>query len=184
MAEYTVKRGTATVYKLRQGGMGVGWADVTIREWPGGGSIDIQSDYGDYSYFWNSIGKRSFKDFLLGLNPGYFFGKCMGNDYKVHDPEGTEKQLKKVIIELRREGELDKKSARECWDEMALVDFYSSESYYHSIVESDLWETVCGEDHYSVPYATKPAPQAEAFWEIIWPVVCEIWRQEEMQDAA
>lgn len=185
MADYTVEKGTATVYKLRQGNMGLGWADITIREWPAGGSIDIQSDYGNYSYFWNSIGKRTFKEFLLGLNPGYFFGKCMGKEYDVYDPEKTERWVKELVIERRKDGDLNKEEARDCWNEIQFIDFGSADAYYYSASDrTSLWEMCFGEDYHSLPHATKPHPQAEAFWEVIWPVACAEWRQELTQEAA
>jgi hypothetical protein len=185
MKTYNVETTTATVYKIRRTDRCGGWADITIREWPGGGSIDIQSDFGSYSHFWNSIGERSFRKFLASLDAGYFFGKCMGRGYDVYDPQKTEQWVRELVIERRRDGDLNKEEARDCWDEIQFIDFDSADAYYYSASNrTSLWEMCFGEDHHSLPHATKPHPQAEAFWEIIWPVACETWAAEELDRAA
>ena len=190
MAEYTVETTTATVYKIRCGTMGNGWADITIREWPDGGSISIQSDFGDWAYSWNATG-GPFRAFLRKLNPGYFFGKCMGKDFYVFDDMKTEKAFKALIIELRRHGELSKEDAFECWEEVVgnaplhSLDYSSSNALYHSIGDTEhVFEKLCGEDYYSIPVKTSPDFQAMAFWEKIWPVACDAWSAEETEQAA
>lgn len=98
---------TATVYKLRfrknEGEQErFGWADAAVRSWKGGGSISIQSDYGNYAYTWTAIGSASFLSFLIGLNFDYFMGKaCPG--YRQFAHEKTVDAIKRMIVERRRE---------------------------------------------------------------------------------
>lgn len=77
--EYTCVKDEAVVYKMKAGKPGWGWANITIREWEGGGSVDIQSDFGAYAYSWGAIGSGTFRAFLRGLNYGYFMGKAAAN---------------------------------------------------------------------------------------------------------
>lgn len=43
------------------------------------------TDWGNFAYIWNSIGDRSFKDFLLDINVDYFAGKMFAGMAYVTD---------------------------------------------------------------------------------------------------
>lgn len=43
------------------------------------------TDWGNFSYIWNSIGDRSFKEFLLGINIDYFASKMFAGMAYVTD---------------------------------------------------------------------------------------------------
>lgn len=48
------------------------YAYVTLTDLgPGKGMIQIQSDWGHYSCFWNAIGDRTIREFLLSCDSGY-----------------------------------------------------------------------------------------------------------------
>ena len=76
---YKIETDVARVYKVRsRNRFGWGWAVATIREWPRGGQIDIQSDFGNYGNTWTAVGDRSLREFLCGLDFDYFMNKAGG----------------------------------------------------------------------------------------------------------
>ena len=174
-------KGTAEVYKLRQIKPGYGWADITIRSWTEGGAIDIQSDWGSYSYSWSSIGERSFKAFLLQVDYSYFMGKCISNHGQQFSPEKTIEKLKQDIFKARREDEIDKAVARDCYDALeSNFDTHMNEGVF----AERLWQTpIITEIYYSDPhnieFITVDDYQAKAFWTEAWPKFCEIIKKEE-----
>lgn len=174
--KYTCKRIASITYALRSGGE---YADITIREWPGGGSIGIQSSFGSYANTWNAIGKGPFRKFLCGLDMSYFFNKCLGNEYREFDCEATVKEIKQDIIQCRRDGEVGKEDAREVWD--SLPDHYFAKDLHAEMGSYDFDELVnkiYGGDAVDFPHATRVKCDCRNFWEQIWPCACEVWRKE------
>ena len=121
---YTVTTDIARVYKLRSD-KGFGWANITIREWRQGGSIDVQSDYGGYAYIWSSIGDRSLRQFLLNLDFGYFMGKAKPG-YMRFDADETAKVVRRMIVEQRRSGDITRRDARVMYDNLHMLDEIST----------------------------------------------------------
>lgn len=175
--KYSCKRVAAITYALRVGGE---YADITIREWPGGGSICIQSSFGSYANTWRAIGEGPFRKFLCGLKDmGYFFSKCMGDNYLEFDCEATVKEIKQDIIQCRRDGEVGIDDAREIWD--SLPDHGLATSLYAEMGSYDFDELVnkiYGGDAVDFPHITRVKCDCRNFWEQIWPCACEIWLKE------
>jgi hypothetical protein len=176
---YTCEKDTATVYKIRIDGRSA-WAVITIRQWPKGGSIDIQSDYGNYSNSWCSIGERDFREFLLDLEFSYFMGKVRGHDYLRFSLEKTIAEVKADINEQRRDGEITKEKARECWDilEESEQERDSEDIFYRRVMDADIEGAVYDGDMSAFPRALEPDPQCQGFWDVIWPVACDVWKKE------
>ena len=177
--KYTCKRVAAITYALRVGG---DYADIVIREWPGGGYICIQSSFGSYANTWNAIGEEPFRKFLCGLKDmGYFFGKCMGNDYLEFDCEATVKEIKREIVKCRRAGEVGKEVSREIWDSLCELNANICSEMLADMGEYDFDHMVdrlyCG-DRSAIPFITRPKCDCRNFWEQIWPCACEVWRKE------
>lgn len=107
--KYTYIKDSATVYKIRLVDRSAR-AVITLRQWPRGGSIDIQSYCIDYFFLWDAITEPDFRQFLIGLD----------------------------------HSSLMNKTKRQC----------------------------C----MSTP--AEPGPQCKGFWDTIWPIACEIWREE------
>lgn len=170
---YKVTTDTARVYKLRSD-KGWGWANITIREWPRGGSIDVQSDFDSYSNTWSAVGDRPFREFLLQLDFGYFMGKAKPG-YMRFDADATAAAVRRMIIEQRRDGELAQRDAREMYDNLYMLhEAISEESFYAAWYE--YFGRLC--DGCDAPNVHKPDAQAVSFWEYVWPVACEFWRKE------
>lgn len=47
------------------------------------GSFDCQSDYGNDTSSWNSIGNMPFIEFLLSLDYGYFMNRTRGENQQI-----------------------------------------------------------------------------------------------------
>jgi hypothetical protein len=177
------------------------WANITLACWdrPANvgtphettyycGEITIQSSFGTWGYVWTACGVP-FKRFLMRAEFDYVFTKFMGVKLQRHDGDGTLQQLRRDIIEQRRQGSIDKTEARDVW---SAVDWESER------IESD--PTSCGyalmevarqigdshpmHDHFADPcawsMATRPDSQAVGFWRELWPsFIAELRRETE-----
>lgn len=182
MSNYTCEKDAAVVYRLRvqDGGIRT-WANITIREWPRGGSLDIQSDHGNYSNLWMSVGDKPFRHFLCSLNMGYFFEKCLGSSYLEFDCEATIREIRNDLIESRRAGTIEKEVAREIWGDLEGVLASSAYALSFEMGESSfdyMVNHLYGGDYVDLPDVMRPRPDCVNFWNLIWPCACEVWRKE------
>ena len=181
MSNFKITEEQATVYKFRAKDKSNKWADISIREWPRGGSIDIQSDFGNFAYNWNSIGDGTFLDFLCGLNYDYFMNKATVNNGYRFSVSKSIKAIRVAIIENRKEKYIDIDMARKCWlDVLNLEALSTCENSYTSFVPQSkvLFEEIFGDDYHSIPYEYELDPQCVAFWDFIWVHVCDHWKKE------
>lgn len=174
---YAITTDVARVYKARQRTRrGWGWAIATIREWQGGGQIDVQSDFGNYAYSWCAIGNRPLREFLCRLDFDYFMNKA-GHRWRVFDEEATIRKIKAEIFDRVHTGCIDRKTAHEWRDE--LDDDCAGAGSEHEFAERLM---AC--DWFYKVYDTYPdfemrdCPQARAFWDGPWQALCSHWRQE------
>lgn len=177
--EFSITEVPSITYKLRNLPEG-GWADITLREWPEGGSFQCQSDYGDYAHIWTSIGDRTFKEFLCGLDKDYFLKKTRSQDYLVFDSERTCKQLREEIIRMRREGDITKEVARQCWEDVESVDSNFGDNvrdFCHGLEHTHIPEVLYDWDYCSIPILNSYHPSCTAFWERVWPHIVAYWRE-------
>lgn len=133
------------------------------------GRVTINSDYGDWSYCWSSIGKQTLQSFLAGLDSHYMGKKMLGQHYDVPDDEGTVQAIKEMIIQMRRDGEFDKDAAREEWDNVKAYargdcDF---RGWCDDTNITEAWEV----------HQTKADNSWVMFWEKLWvPLIVPILR--------
>lgn len=97
------------------------------------GLFKANTDYGSYQYYWSP--NDNYKEFLIGLNRGYFLDKMSYEKELMEvDIEKTIIDWKKKILEMRRDrwnyDKFDKDNARELWDfvDSELDDSMSSET--------------------------------------------------------
>jgi hypothetical protein len=164
------------------------WATIMLRCWSRpanvgtehkhtyyGGEILINSTFGCWANVWIAC-SDPFKQFLLDAEFDYVFTRFMGTRLEVWDGEGSVKSLRRLLLEHRRIGELDKDEARRLWDAIeaneldlapsldafvecasSIADDIDSKSVYRLL--SEPWElTTTQHDH-----------QAVGFWREIWP---------------
>lgn len=140
--KYTNEEGDQ-ILRIRR--YGLGWADIYIGS---NGQFSALSDYGNYGYIWGHVGGREedpylqrFAKFLCGVedSPDYYMNKLCSK--MVFDAESTVNSVQQTILELRREGSLDKRSARSEWDRLDPVE--DEFTWYEFMQETeipDLWE--------------------------------------------
>lgn len=172
---YDLEVETAQVYKVRSLNRRTDWANATIRSWPRGGSIDVQSDYGSYSYSWYSIGNGSFLSFLCGLDYDYFMTKARGG-YREFDAEAAVKRIKGDVVDRRRHGGLEREKARDLFDEADRYDaaFYVTAEGLGGQFSDEMWRFLDGD----FPMVTRDNSQTRGFWDHLWPMLTDAWRKE------
>ena len=177
---YTFTIKTIEVYKIRRINGRYGWADLTIDGWEGGGSINVQSDWGTYAYQWTSIGERSFKEFLLGLNYSYFMGKCIGYHGEKFSSSKTIEAIKRDIFKARRDDEIDSVVARDYYDAIDTdYDNISQDLFFERLWHTSIISEIYCSDPHSIPVVHEENHKARAFWDEVWPKFCEIIKGEE-----
>jgi hypothetical protein len=105
---------------------GEGWAIIFLDF---AGCFAALSDYGDWSYRWNSRGFAEGEDlrtFLVTCDDDYLMSK-LGQGRKEYDGAGSFDAAKKAILSARRDGELEQEEAREEWDALHTFDELKAE---------------------------------------------------------
>lgn len=181
------------------------YASICIKEWTrnsamtGGqtyycGEIMINSSFGSWGNIWGACG-CPFKEFLIGSDFSYLFGKFMGAKLEVYDGDATFRELLKRVINNRRDNSFDADSARRIWDALTEREdeiSRSLESMVHAVHDAigdigscadrkriseafaEPWEAACD----------RPDIQAVGFWKTIWPQFRDALAFELKQQAA
>lgn len=180
---YSISTDVARVYKVRARGRrhGWGWAVATIREWPRGGQLDVQSDFGNYAYSWSAVGDRTLREFLCGLSFDYFMNKAAGG-YREFDEEKTIRTIKADIFQAVKEGRIDRETAHEWRDELEMCGETGSEHLFAERLMTHEWVSSLYDSYPTIE--TRDSPQARAFWDGPWAALCAHWRSETAAVAA
>lgn len=175
-----VHKASARVYRITIETPCHSWAHIIIEEWHEGGSLNIQSDYGNFAYSWSSIGPLCLREFLMGTQYDYFMSKAAPNRGREFSLEKSISALKREVLYLRKRGMLDREVARTCYGHILELNEYSggSEAEYTASVPYELVKKLYGGDYTEFPYGQENDSQCVAFWERIWPVVCREWQKE------
>jgi hypothetical protein len=179
---YKIETDVARVYKVRARArrMGWGWAIATIREWPGGGQLDVQSDFGNYAYAWSAIGDRSLRQFLCGLSFDYFMNKAAQGS-RVFDEEATVRSIKAEIFDRHATGMIDRATAHEWRDDLDDIGHIGCEHVFAERVQALDWFYQLYD--YPPSVVMRESGQARAFWEGPWQALRAHWRQETEAEA-
>ena len=179
----------AITYQLRGYAQDHGqmWADITIREWNEGGSIDVQSDLGGYSYTWHAIGNMKLREFLCKLDFDYFMTKTTGRRHLEFDPDKTQEAILKDICRARHGNHISRGRARLFYDDVTSV---QTASYMNCL--SHFLEVLCDKDALvrevycrmgeDIEPIRTPTAVSANFWRHIWPAACKVWRDELAQE--
>lgn len=117
------KRSGSERYDIRLGKHDA-WAIFTIGT---DGQFSCHSDYGDYNYWWSSIGSCTFKQFIVTLrDPDYLLGKVTGGR-RTFNLRRTLQSWRDDIVEARKDQRITKDQARRLYDEL---DEDSAGEYY------------------------------------------------------
>jgi hypothetical protein len=186
-------------YKVRPEESSV-WMEACLESWDGGGTLDIQSDYGNFGYRWGATGCKDFRAFLCKLDRDYFFGKMSHADRDLFDPSATMKQMIKELIAARK---IDRRASADIYRgvydlitgiehnvtcERSLYDYLSDgiQRLHYTLSESkseiDDVVSECGlGDMSCLTVLTMTNPIHTKFWNELWIPLKEYWKQE-LQD--
>lgn len=135
------------------------------------GQVSINSEYGDFSYRWTSIGSQSLAAFLCSLDIDYFMNKAASAAWQEIDFDATIAGIKAQIIETRLErGALSKESARAAWDEIEGIDEDAAKSvdlFYAAFNQCSEIQGII--DIYDLHVCERIKPSAQRFWDIVMP---------------
>jgi ribonucleotide reductase alpha subunit len=168
------KTTSAVTYEFRA--KTFGWASCTINE--STGDLAITSDWGNFAFQWNPrhIGSPSLHAFIGRGSLDYLANKLIPGSCYVFDEEATTSEFRRLIIEARREGRLERDQARDFWDELgSLAADCSGDSnlYLERFLKSDFcchfeierpWEYQC----------ERPSNAYRALVEIVLPPLCAV----------
>lgn len=191
-----ISKTQVTKYKVRPENSSA-WMEATLESWDGGGVLDIQSDYGNWGYRWSATGDKDFREFLCSIDRGYLFGKLSYADQYVFDEVATTKQLKKEVVEARKNDRSgDANVYREVFDIVAGVQDYVTDerslydylqdrtaSLYYSLnnPDSEIKDVLseCGLMDWScLNIIRAPNPIHTKFWNELWIPLKEHWKKE------
>jgi hypothetical protein len=170
---FEVTTSTARVYKVRSSRS---WAVATIREWKGGGQIDVQSDDGNYAYVWTATGTPTLREFLLDVEYDYFMGKTHAGNGLSFDFDATIKHIRETILDARKTGSLDKDEARARWNDIDEMSHpFNEDEFHREFLEFDWAYSYC--DYGSAAVHTDD-PCCRRFWDGPWAALIDYWRNE------
>jgi hypothetical protein len=155
-------------------------ASIFLRYWPrddGGSSgyISVVGSFGCFGHYFGNTG-GDFRDFLCGCDKWYLSGKFFGTEARVFDSDKTAEALKRLVIERRRDGSIERDEAREMFDAVKDADGYNSEEAFFMFL-SDRFPKFYQWEIYGLGERVMN-PQAEGFFSDIWPgFVAEMRRE-------
>lgn len=139
------------------------------------GSLTIQSDYGNYAYWWTHPGCE-IRRFLCRDGEDDYIANKFSEGERVCDDDASVRNVKREILRLRREGTLSRDQARDEWDLLREHDELSDQ------VARTRWhdETRLGEHIgmvselfvYVLPY------KLQGFMRVLWPAFVEALERE------
>lgn len=157
------------------------WAKIIIdsKNW----MFSCLSDAGNFSYRWATESGRVFKKFLTGIDMCYLMRKIepRATDF---DYDKTVKALKEAIFEQRREGNIDKKEAREVYAVVENLDYENSpDLIMHQLIEGTKFfsDDYCWTADHMVYNHT---PGAITFTEVVFPLFQKALKFESMAKSA
>ncbi|WP_323065977.1 hypothetical protein [Aeromonas jandaei] len=112
---------------------------------PGRGKITIECFRQSWSYSWSSMDGRRIEEFFISCDDEYL-ATCLStcsSHIPVTEPSVLCAYLRKMIIQQRRAGELEKKNARRFWDESDTItltsNYCSNTELMYGVLGDDWW---------------------------------------------
>lgn len=138
------------------------------------GMLSIRSEYGNYSYWWHSIGNDDFRAFLLGCDDDYLLRKLSPEEE--YDGEATEKNVRMWIGNAFQSATISESDALGFEADAICADFTTEFGMYRW-----LFDTKMPNAHELVIRRT--SPQAVLFCKRVWPRFCTELREELAKEA-
>jgi hypothetical protein len=173
VTESSVTTSPAVCYTVRNGWA---WANLYVRHgsakvgdqpryWV---ELSINSDYGSFGFYWSHIG-GDWRKFLAGIDMHYAMNKMMGSRFMV-PLTGYEAaaEARKIVLDGRRHREFDKREASVLWEAIDLADKDADATVFLRSWDDGSEGLFYGHELYSGGW-NKVNPQAEGFWQEVWP---------------
>ncbi len=128
------------------------------------GYFSTVSDWGSYAYWWSAAGD-CFRSFLTRINPDYLLGKIAPQ--QSYDGPATCKTVKRHILDMRRDGDIGRDTARQEWEFLRENNWLDNrEDFAYWIRDTEIEEpwTFAEQSHDSdaVGFAEKAWPRIQA----------------------
>jgi len=160
------KKSSSVLYDISNSGGMWTWAKITLNEEDG--SLQIQSDYGDYSYIWARHGRESLRHFLVELDDSYLGGKIGANLKANFNLELSCKAMRKELKEAHPYF-LTSNELKELLREVKRIegtDINSEDVYFHECITSEVLTTFYTDPYF--PVVTTPNRDLTNFLKYIW----------------
>lgn len=172
-----IERRTAEVWEFHEGHE---YAVFTVYIRPNDSyfSLSIESSFGGYAFAWTHPGGDFYK-FLAGLNLDYVKGKMVGRD-EVYDSVETSREIRKEILQLRREKSVSAEVALKEWMEADEVESGGEIEFSQWCQDSDLFR----DSEPYLLYRTTDSARARDFarmYEMFWPAFSAELRETKVQ---
>ncbi|GEM_PF-769829 len=128
--------------------------------------LTCNTPFGMVGTFFGSMGAPA-AEFLRRCNKGYILGRLWGLQTKVYDGAVAERELRKLILRDRYAVNLTAEKARELWDAVEGADFEEEHGFRTLVYDNAHFYQQFSEGG-CIDYKV-PNPQAEGFWELLWP---------------
>lgn len=162
-------------YDIRTGN-GWDWAVVCISKT---GLFMVESSYGNYAHWWSNHGRETFKHFILELerDPHYVMSKFGRRDSFELEP--TIKEMKRQLLEYRRQGNWTKEDTRYAYDTIKneLSEINSADLFIQQVYKDDLLKEFY-QDFDSLPIVYDYDIQLRGFMKHIFPIFVEEIKKE------
>lgn len=168
LSKFNLTKSTVEKYVLREIPKNLSWATFTIDSEDG--SIQIQSDWGEYSYRFGAPGP-DFKRFLRKLGSDYLLNKMADQNW--YDGESYKQSCIRGAGELYLDNDIDLEQYKELITIFnSCIDFsYSKDMAQTQINDQELINKVTGgEWWYSFGYESDYRPQAKTMFLKVFPV--------------
>lgn len=147
------------------------------------GLFQAHGSYGSFNFQWSCHGCKSFKHFILNIanNPHYLLGKIAKGDYFYAD-ETRERWKKRILSDRRGHNidsvELSKEEARQLWDYIEHIDYYSAEGCQRELYDNKMiWEKYCEPWYFFEPVVSY-SPSEIYFAKEVMPIFADILKKE------
>jgi hypothetical protein len=176
MEKMKVTKSMVELYRVRstEGGS-CSWGDITLTCGKESVNVMATSDYGTFDHYWSHCGCDP-KEFLCDTDFQYTMKKLTGGKLYIPDPDGYGDEIKRDVIQSRKEDRLTKEQARTSWDEMLAIqdEHREGDLFYRELMDHEFFEEVFY-DFEALPCAEKPDHCAVDFWDNVWlPFVAEL----------
>lgn len=154
------------------------WGVFLLEEWTRpndrngtthGCMLVAHTTFGTVGHTWISMGAPAVQ-FFERTNADYILGKLWGERAEVFDLDTAKRNIKKQLIEERRQRELSAVSTRELWCDIEELEADSSGALWAEIGHIPYLYRMLAD---AGPRAEIRNPQAAGFWLHLWPLFIE-----------